>query len=100
MFPSKCSITPLTQKVILNSRGYWRAGGVFLQYLTCALRGNTFMASGPIDQNGQGSAVERSLRHAPVQYAVAQGHAALVWKVRPVGTSSLPVPEGSGTSEP
>ena len=68
------------------------------QCLTCALRGNTFMANGTIDQNGQGSAVERSLCHAPAQYTVVHGHAAFVWTVRPVGTSSLPIPGGSGTS--
>ncbi len=56
------------------------------------------MASGPIDQSGQGSAVERRLCHAPAQYTVVHGHAAIVWAVRPVGTSSLPIPGGSGIS--
>src|ERR1039457_4044141 len=56
------------------------------------------MADGPIDQSGQGSAGERRLCHAPAQYAVVHGHAAIVWAVRPVRTSSLPVPGGSGTS--
>ncbi len=68
------------------------------QCLTFALRGNTFMANATIDQSGQGSAVERGLRLAPAQYAIAQGHPALVWSVRPVRTSSLPIPAGSGTS--
>ena len=68
------------------------------QCLTFVLRGNTFMANGTIKQNGQGSAVERRLCHAPAQYAIVQGRAALVCTVRPVGTSSLPIHGGSGTS--
>jgi len=58
------------------------------------------MANGPINQNGQGSAVERRLRQASTQYAVAQGHAAAFWRVRSVGTSSLPILERSDTSGP
>ncbi len=58
------------------------------------------MTNGPIDQNGQGSAAERRLRHAPTQYAVAQSHAAAVWRVRSVGTSSLQILERSYTSGP
>ena len=53
------------------------------------------MTDGPIDQNGQGSAVERRLRHAPGQCIVARGHAALVSRVRPVRTSGIPVPRRS-----
>ncbi len=68
------------------------------QFLTFALKGNTFMANGSIEQNGQGSTVERRLRYAPAQYAIVQSRAAFVWTVRPVGTSSLPIPGGSGTS--
>jgi len=68
------------------------------QCLTYALRGNTFMANDPIEQNGQGSTVERRLRHASAQYVIVQGRAAFVWTVRPVGTTSLPIPRGSGTS--
>lgn len=56
------------------------------------------MANGPIDQSGQGSAVERRLHHAPAQYAIVQGHAALVQAVRPIGTSSLSIPGGSDTA--
>ena len=56
------------------------------------------MADDPINQNGQGSAVERRLCHAPAQYAVVRGHAALGWRVRSVGTSSLSIPGGSNTS--
>src|SRR5260370_17040162 len=59
-----------------------------------------FMANGPIDQSGQGSAVERRLRHAAGPCSVARGNAALIARVRPVRTSSLPVPRGSDTSEP
>ena len=68
--------TPLTQKVISNSRRVvrgWRE--VVSQCLTCVLRGNTdFMANGTIKQNGQGSAVCRrrlclpctsAIRHCP-----------------------------------
>jgi len=51
------------------------------------------MANGPIDQNGQGSAVERRLRHASAQYAVARGHATLGSEIRSVGTSGLPISE-------
>lgn len=58
------------------------------------------MANDPIDQSGQGSAVERRLRHTPAQYAATQSHAASVWRVRPVGTSSLSILERSGTLEP
>ena len=68
------------------------------QCLICVLRGNTFMANVTIEQSGQGSAVERRLRHAPAQYAIVQGCAALVWTVRPVGTSSLPIHGRSGAS--
>jgi len=68
------------------------------QFLTCDLRGNTFMANGAIQQSGQGTAVERSLRHASAQFAIVQGYSALVWTVRSVGTSGLPIPRGSGTS--
>lgn len=55
------------------------------------------MTDDPIDQNGQGSAVERRILHAPAQYAVARGHAANISTVRPVGTSSLPIPGGGNT---
>lgn len=58
------------------------------------------MTHGPIDQNGQGSTVERCLRHAPAQYAVARGHAALVGRIRSVGTSSLPILERRERSGP
>ena len=55
------------------------------------------MANGSIEQNGQGPAVERRLRHTSAQSAVGRGHAALVWRVRPVGTSSLSILERSST---
>lgn len=55
------------------------------------------MANGPIEPNGQGSAVERCVRHSPAQYAVGRGHEALVWRVRSVGTSSLSIFERSRT---
>ncbi len=58
------------------------------------------MASGPIEQSGQGSAVERRLRHASAKYAIGQSHAALVREVRPVRTPKLSLPEGSGPSKP
>jgi hypothetical protein len=57
------------------------------------------MANGPIDQSGQGSAAERRLRHAFGQSSVVRGNAALIAKVRPVRTSSLPIPGGSEPSE-
>src|ERR1035437_864786 len=57
-----------------------------------------FMANGTIKQSEQGSAVELRLCHAPAQYAIVQGRAALVGTVRPVGTSSLPIHGRSGTS--
>src|ERR1035441_83645 len=56
------------------------------------------MPDGTIDKSGQSSAVERRLHHAPAQYAIVQGHAALVQTVRPVGTSGLSLPGGSGAS--
>jgi hypothetical protein len=50
----------------------WLVGEVPLQYLTGALRGNMFMTDGPINQGGQGSAVERRLQHASEQYAIPE----------------------------
>jgi len=58
------------------------------------------MTNDPIDQSGEGSAAERRLRHAAGPCCVARGHAALIARVRPVRTSSLPVPRGSDTPEP
>jgi len=58
------------------------------------------MTNGAIDQSGQGSAVERRLRHAPAKCAVARGHAAFIPRVQPIGTPSLSVPGGSDPSEP
>jgi hypothetical protein len=96
--PQGSVATPLTQKVISNLSGWWGVGEVVSQCLTCALRGNTFMTNGTIKQSGQGSAVERRLCHAPAQYAFVECRAAFVCTVRPVGTSSLPLPGGSSTS--
>src|SRR5260370_34652724 len=59
-----------------------------------------FMPNGPIDQSGEGSAAERRLRQAFGQCSVARGNAALIARVRPVRTPSLPIPGGSDTSEP
>src|ERR1019366_9572546 len=78
--PQGGPLTPLTQKVIANSRVYWRFGEPVTLCLTCALRGNAFMTDDPINQNKEGSAVECCFRHAPAQYAVARGYAALVWR--------------------
>ncbi len=76
----------------------WRSSP---QYLTCALRGNTFMTDDSIDQSGQGSAAERRLRHAAAaQYSVARGDAALIARVRPVRTSSVSVSGRSATARP
>jgi len=58
------------------------------------------MTNGPIDQSGEGSAAECRLRHAAGPCSVARGNAALIARVRPVRTSSLPVPGASDTSEP
>jgi hypothetical protein len=58
------------------------------------------MTDGPIHQGGQGSAAKRRLRHALGPCSVARSNAALIARVRPVRTSSLPVPGGSDTSEP
>jgi len=58
------------------------------------------MTNDPIDQNGQGSAAERRLRHAFGQCSVARGNAALIARVRPVRTASLSVHGGSDTAEP
>jgi hypothetical protein len=55
------------------------------------------MTDGAIDQGRQGSSAERRVRHAPRQGFVAQGHAAAIARVRPVRTSSLPVPGESGS---
>ena len=91
--------TPLTQKVISSLRGCWLVGEVPLQYLTGALRGNMFMTDGPINQGGQGSAVERRFQHASEQRCVPRGHAAIVAGVRFVRTSGIPVLGGSDTTE-
>jgi hypothetical protein len=58
------------------------------------------MTHGPIQQSGQGSAVERCLQHARERCSVVRSNAALVTGVRPVSTSSLSVPGRSGTSRP
>jgi len=99
MFARSGEITPLTQKVISSLRGYWLVGEVPLQYLTCVLRGNMFMTDDPINQGGQGSAVERRFQHASEQGCVARGHAAIVAGVRFVRTSSIPVLGGSDPTE-
>jgi len=96
--PQGGPLTPLTQKVISNLRGHWLVGGVFLQYLTCALRGNMFMTDAPINQSGQGSAVERSLHHASEQCCDPRGHAAIIPGVRSVRTAGIPIPGGSDTT--
>jgi len=54
------------------------------------------MTNDPINQGGQGSAVERRLRHASGERCIARGHAAIVAGVRFVRTSSIPIPGGSG----
>jgi hypothetical protein len=97
--PQGAVLTPLTQKVISSLRGYWLVGEVPLQYLTCVLRGNMFMTDDPINQGGQGSAVERRFQHASEQGCVARGHAAIVAGVRFVRTSSIPVLGGSDPTE-
>jgi hypothetical protein len=58
------------------------------------------MTDDPINQGGQGSAVERRLRHASGQCCVARGHAAIIAGVRSVRTSSIPIPGRSGASGP
>ena len=58
------------------------------------------MADGPINQSGQGSATERRLRHAAGQGSVARGNAALIARVRPVRTSSVPVSGRSAKARP
>jgi hypothetical protein len=58
------------------------------------------MANVTVDQSGQGSAVERRLRHAPAKYALAGGHAAFIARVRSIRTPKLSVPGGSGPFEP
>jgi hypothetical protein len=71
-----------------------------MQYLTCVLRGNTFMTDDPIDQSRQGSATERRLRHAVGQCPVARGDAALIARVRPIRTSSVSVFGRSAKARP
>jgi hypothetical protein len=68
--------------------------------LIFVVRGNTFMADGTVDQSGQGSAVERRLRHAPTKYTVAGGHAAVIARVRSIRTPKLSVPGGSNSFGP
>ncbi len=58
------------------------------------------MTDDAIHQSGQGSAAERRIRLAPGQGSVARGHAAVIARVRSVGTSGLPVPRGSGPFGP
>ncbi len=93
-------ITPLTQKVISNLRGYCRGGGLFVRSLTCAVKGNMFMADGPVDQSRQISTAECSLRNAAAQCCLVRGHAALIPTVRPVRTSGIPLPGRSDPSRP
>ena len=68
--------------------------------LIFVVRGNTFMADGTVDQSGQGSAVERRLRHAPAKYTLVGGHAAFIARVRSIRTPKLSVPGGSDPFEP
>ena len=68
--------------------------------LICVVRGNTFMAYVTVNQSGQGSAVERRLRHAAAKYALAGGHATFIPKVRSIRTSKLSLPGGSDPSDP
>ena len=98
--PQGAVVTPLTQKVISNLRGYCRGGGLFVRSLTYAVKGNMFMADGPVDQSRQGSAAECSLRNAAAQGCLARGHAALIPTVRPVRTSSISLPGRSDQSRP
>jgi hypothetical protein len=57
------------------------------------------MTGDPIHQSRQGSSAECRLRDVG-QSSLAQGHAAPCAKVRPVRTSSLPVPRASDPSGP
>ena len=57
------------------------------------------MTDGPINQGGQGAAVECCLRHVAVQRGVARGYAATIAKVRTVRTSSIPIPGRSNPFE-
>ena len=98
--PQGAVMTPLTQKVISNLRGYCRGGGLFVRSLTCAVKGNMFMADGPVDQSRQISTAECSLRNAAAQCCLVRGHAALIPTVRPVRTSGIPLPGRSDPSRP
>ena len=98
--PQGGPLTPLTQKVISNLKGYCRAGGPFVRRLTSVVRSNTFMTYGAIDQSGQGSAVECRSRHAPEQCFAARCHAAVSTRVRPVRASGIPIPRRSAKARP
>jgi hypothetical protein len=98
--PQGGPLTPLTQKVISNLKGYCRAGGLFVRRLTNVVRGNTFMTHGAIDQSGQGSAVECRSRPASAQCFPPRCHAALIPGVRPVRAPGIPVPRRSAEARP
>ena len=55
------------------------------------------MTDDAIDQGGQGSSAERRVRLAPRRGFVARGHATAIASVRPVRTSSLPLPGESSS---
>ena len=88
-------ITPLTQKVISSLNEQLRDGEPGTLCLISVLRGNTFMADDAFDQSGKGSAAKRRSWSAPASSCASRSSAAVVTRVRFVGTSSISLPGGS-----
>jgi hypothetical protein len=86
---------PLTQKVISSSSEQFRDGKLDTRCLLSALRGNTFMSYGTLDQNGKGSTPEHCSWSAPASSCASRSCAAVVRRVRFVRASGLSLPGGS-----
>jgi retron-type reverse transcriptase len=98
--PQGAVITPCTQKITLSLSGKSPFIGL-IHYLICVARSNTFMSNVAIYQSRKDLAFERRLRSAR-QGSRARGiRSAIGRQIRPVASSSLPLPSGSaGDQEP
>jgi hypothetical protein len=93
--PQGGPLTPLTQKVISSSSEQLRDGKLDTRCLIFALRGNTLMSYGTLDQNGKGSTPEHRSWSAPASSCASRSCAAVVRQVRFVRASSISLPGGS-----
>ncbi|HEY4045640.1 MAG TPA: reverse transcriptase domain-containing protein [Acidobacteriaceae bacterium] len=82
-------VTPRTQKVISSSSEQLRDGEPSTLCLIFALRGNTVMSYGALDQNGEGSTAERRSWSAPASSCASRSSTAVVTRVRFVRAPSI-----------